>query len=120
MENRPRITMVRKKNEEKKVVCQNKRPILHPQVNARKNNADKSLIPAAHQPRKVLPAPSIFCPICQTTDTRSATIKLHMESKREVQCKACKLYFGNCFSLGKHRKGRCRDKKAREENLANH
>ena len=62
-------------------------------------------------------SPSIFCPICQTTDTRSATIKLHMESKREVQCKSCKLYFANCFSLGKHRKGRCRDKKAREENF---
>jgi len=77
--------------------------------------SERKIVTIAPRSRRPVPVPSIFCPICQTTDRRSSTLKMHMESKREVQCRACKLYFGNCFSLGKHMKGRCRDKKAKEE-----
>ena len=53
--------------------------------------------------------PVIFCPFCKKTDYIIDSLKNHMEARREVQCKECKLFFPNCFSLSKHIKGlRCR------------
>ena len=75
--------------------------------------------PAQLIPAKMLPAPrkrkisrpAIFCSVCQKTDYKTDTLKAHMETRCEVQCKACKLFFGNCFSLSKHIKGmRCKRK----------
>ena len=120
LENRPNITMVTTPQKTtmspKTTASPIKRPVLQPKLNILKPSGERKIVTI--EPRtcsKPIPVPSIFCPICQTTDRKSSTIKMHMESKRQVQCRACTLYFGNCFSLGKHMKGRCRDKKAREE-----
>ena len=123
LENRPNITMVTNTTPQKTTMSPKTtaspimRPVLQPKLNMLKPLGERKIVTIAPRTRrKPIHVPSIFCPICQTRDPKSTTIKMHMESKREVQCRACKLYFGNCFSLGKHMKGRCRDKKAREEN----
>ena len=118
LENRPNITMMSNTTAPKASDSQQKKPILHQKVNHEKPLVERKILTSVPRSHRPLPAPSIFCPVCQTTDRRNSTIKMHMEAKRQVQCKACKLFFGNCFSLGKHMKGRCRDKKAREENEA--
>jgi len=118
LENRPNITMMSNTTAAKASDSQQKKLILHQKVNHEKPLVERKILTSVPRSHRPLPAPSIFCPVCQTTDRRHSTIKMHMEAKRQVQCKACKLFFGNCFSLGKHMKGRCRDKKAREENEA--
>jgi len=121
LENRPNITMITNPSPEKthmspKIVASPiKKAIRQQRINVANPHGNRRILTIQPQTRRSIPVPSIFCPICQTTDRKSSTIKMHMESKREVQCKACTLYFGNCFSLGKHMKGRCREKKAREE-----
>ena len=119
LEKRPNITMTNNSIQDKKSTSHNtrirspiKKPVAVPQSNIRK------ILTAA--PRRPQPVPSIFCPICQTTDSKNSTIKMHMEAKREVQCKACRLFFGNCFTLGKHMKGRCREKRAQQEKQDKH
>ena len=123
LENRPNITMVTTPQKTtmspKTTASPIMRPVLQPKLNMLKPLGERKIVTIAPRTRrKPIHVPSIFCPICQTRDPKSTTIKMHLESKREVQCRACNLYFGNCFSLGKHMKGRCRDKKAREENKA--
>jgi len=121
LENRPNISMISNPNpvethmSPKVVASPTKKPIRQQRINVANPNGNRRILTIPPQTRRSIPVPSIFCPICQTTDRKSSTIKMHMESKREVQCKACTLYFGNCFSLGKHMKGRCREKKAKEE-----
>jgi len=61
--------------------------------------------------RRNLIPPSIFCNVCQKTDYKTNNIKVHMDCKIEVQCKACRLFFANCYSLSKHMKGRCKQKR---------
>ena len=125
LENRPNISMVTNTSPQKTIMSPKsmtipiRRPVLQPKLNIIKPSGERKIVTVAPRTRtRPIHLPSIFCPICQTRDPKSTTIKMHMESKREVQCRACNLYFGNCFSLGKHMKGRCRDKKAREEKTA--
>merc|ERR1712096_113706 len=117
LENRPNITLTSNTIEENTRTNSNtttspiKKPVPQPNTRFLKSSG-------APSPCKPQPIPSIFCPICQTSDSKCSTIKTHMESKREVQCKACGLYFGNCYTLGKHMKGRCREKRTKQEKQA--
>ena len=115
LENRQNITMMSNSSGAKDNESPQRKHILHEKVNTIKPKVERKILTSVPRSHRPMPVPSIFCPVCQTTDRRNSTIKMHMEAKRQVQCKACKLYFGNCFSLGKHMKGRCRDKRAKEE-----
>jgi len=114
LENRPNITMMSNSSAGKPSESQQRKCISQQKVNSVKSTGEKKILKSVSKSHRPLPF-SIFCPVCQTTDRKNSTIKMHMDAKRQVQCKDCKLYFGNCFSLSKHMKGRCRDKKARED-----
>eukprot|EP00092_Neocalanus_flemingeri_P001988 GFUD01002121.1.p1 GENE.GFUD01002121.1~~GFUD01002121.1.p1 ORF type:complete len:340 (+),score=81.30 GFUD01002121.1:77-1096(+) len=119
LKHRPNITMTNNSPQDKTktnpraTTSPIKKPISQRKIDFIKSSGERKILTTA--PRKPQPIPSVFCPICQTMDNKNSTIKMHMEAKREVQCRACRLFFGNCYTLGKHMKGRCREKKAKDE-----